>query len=185
MGKFISILFWVAFGVVILGISIIQVRGLKPGQPDVDGDLVNPNSELSLYLADPGYFGHVLSERIREIFTFEPATHARYRLSLSQERFDLSKKLLSENRTWLGLWTWRKALIYQSEGLDLFSKISDSQTKIELAESMASQLKTYRQELTFWLPKLSGNELSELGVLQRMLTDNTQRLQEFLNQLNQ
>lgn len=180
--RFLLILAAVAFGVMILGISVIQVRGIQPGQTSINGELINPNSELSLYVADPSFLLTVIRQRVTELTAFKPQAKAEYRLYLSQERFTLAEELLAEGRMNLGLWTWRKALIYQAGVIDLYPEIESGDEREKLADRLVTQISQYQKELQLLAQEFTGTELETVEMLRKLLTDNTQRLQVLVNQ---
>lgn len=175
------VLMAVALGVVILGISIIQVRGVVPGEEQLTLDLADPNSELSLYMANPGYLATVMQQRAKAFFSFDPVKKTEYMIFLANERFELSGQLLSNHQTSLGLWLWRKALIYQNRALVLLSQL-DEPLRLRFSEILVTQISEFGEQINIQHRILRDADLVELNLLTTMLKDNTQVLQSLMPQ---
>jgi hypothetical protein len=178
MAKLLAILAALAFGLAIMGISIVQLRGLNPGEESPQIGLVKPNSELSLYMANPGYFPIVVGQRLRVSATLDPTRKTEQLISLAELRFNLGVELIETGQTSLGLWTVRKGLIYQHRAIGLLGKVDESRQP--LAEKIDQQINRFRQKLDSYQDNLTDASLTELNLLTVLLTNNTQSITGYL-----
>ncbi len=169
MTKFFIILAVVAFGVVILGISIIQVRGVKPGDAARSATTLDEANELSLFVSHPGYLAQVIGQRLTETLTFRVDIKARIRLDLADARFLLAQQLFESNRTKLGFLTFQKALIYQGLALESLAQIDDGQIQSELLQRSGTQLVSFRQSLEALSADLKAVNAKEIDWLEKKI----------------
>lgn len=181
MSKFLGIIGALFLGIGVLVISIIQVRGALPGVPRPETAGISTQGELGIYLADPGYFWEVISQRFQDTMTFNQRAKIVLKLSLSEQRARKAEEILIEKRWTLGLWTMRKALVYQTEAVVILDGL-DRETNRDLAEDLKQQASWYQGKLLELSTSVPAEHYPELELLKTKAGDNFQKAVSFLAQ---
>lgn len=181
MSKFFGILGALFLGIGVLAVSIVQVRGALPGVPKPETAGISTQGELGIYLGDPGYFWEVIGQRFQDTMTFDQRAKTALKLSLSGQRALKAEEILSGQRWALGLWTMRKALVYQTEAVAILDGL-DRETNKDLAEELRQQASLYQVKLLELSTSIPAEYYPEVELLKTKAGDNFQKAVSFLAQ---